>query len=280
MATQIISPRKRRKPVRPLVLLRPVPGRSPVHELWAGTKLVTVAVFAALLAFVPGWAPLTAVGVFVLVTGWLAKVPWSALPSLPRWLWVVMWGGAILCLTAGGSPYLTLGPLQIGLSALLSYLQVTMLIVVMMGVCALVSWTTNLSEIAPAVLKLGRPLRALRFPIDDWAVTLALTLRAFPMLMHEFRVLFAARKLRPRAAAESWRERRRRLATEVIDLMSASMTVSLRRADEMGDAITARGGSGQISTLPSRPETRDALALALVLAVCVLSVVIHISVFA
>ena len=27
---------------RPVVLLRPVPGTSPIHELWAGTKLVLI----------------------------------------------------------------------------------------------------------------------------------------------------------------------------------------------------------------------------------------------
>ena len=49
---------------------------------------------------------------------------------------------------------------------------------------------------------LGRPLRALRIPVDDWAVAMALALRAFPMLIDEFRVLYAARKLRPKPDAD------------------------------------------------------------------------------
>jgi energy-coupling factor transport system permease protein len=274
MTTPTTLPNKRRRPVRPLVLLRPVPGRSPVHELWAGTKLIVVTIFVALLAFFPTWASIMLTSVFVLVTARLAGVPWRALPTLPRWLWIVLIVGAALATAAGGAPSLALGPIELGVGGLLSYLQLTLLIVVMMGVCALVSWTTNLSEIAPAVRKLGRPFKALRLPIDDWAVTIALTLRAFPMLMQEYRVLFAARKLRPRAVATTWRERRRRLSTEVIDLLAAAMTVSLRRADEMGDAITARGGSGQISALPSRPKSGDAIALMVVLAVCTLAILV------
>lgn len=275
MATSTTVPGRRRRPVRPLVLLRPVPGPSVVHNLWAGTKLIAVAVFAALVAFAPGWIPSTVVAVFALVAARLAGVPRGALPTMPRWLWMVMIGGAVLSAAAGGDPYLELGPIVFGVGGLLTYFELTMLIVAMMGVCGLVSWTTNLSEIAPAVWKLSRPLKALRLPVDDWAVTVALTLRAFPMLMQEFRVLFAVRKLRPRAAATTWRERRRRLSTEVIDQLATSMTVSLRRADEMGDAITARGGSGQISALPSRPQPRDAVALAVVLAVCALSIFIQ-----
>ena len=53
--------------------------------------------------------------------------------------------------------------------------------------------------------------------------------------------------------------------------MAAGITVALRRADEMGDAITARGGSGQISAAPSRPRRVDWVALAISAAVCALA---------
>jgi energy-coupling factor transport system permease protein len=261
-----------KKQRRPVVLLRPVPGRTPVHELWAGTKLVTVALIGVLLALFPGWVSMALVAGLVLVTARLARVPRSALPTVPRWLWTVLLIGAVVAGFAGGQPYLELGPVSVGVGGLLSYLQLMMLAVVLLGLCSLVSWTTNVSDVAPAVSKLGRPLKALRIPVDDWAVTLALALRAFPMLIQEFRVLFAARRLRPREAELTWRERRRRWSAEIIDLLAAAMTVSLRRADEMGDAITARGGSGQISALPSRPTSADAVAMVVVLALCVLSV--------
>jgi energy-coupling factor transport system ATP-binding protein len=101
---------------------------------------------------------------------------------------------------------------------------------------------------------------------------LALALRTFPMLIDEFRVLYAARRLRPRQTARTRRARLRRLATEVVDLIVAVVTVTLRRADEMGDAITARGGTGQISAAPSRPKTVDWVALSITFAVCAAAV--------
>jgi energy-coupling factor transport system permease protein len=115
---------------------------------------------------------------------------------------------------------------------------------------------------------LGRPLRPLRIPVDDWAVALALALRAFPMLIDEFRVLYAARRLRPKERPATRRGRHRQWWLDVIDLFAAAITVALRRADEMGDAITARGGAGQISAAPSRPKRIDWVALAIVLVVC------------
>ncbi|WP_102143909.1 CbiQ family ECF transporter T component [Mycobacterium hubeiense] len=253
---------------KPVVLLRPVPGRSVIHELWAGTKLLAVAGIGVLLTFYPGWVPIGMVAILVLTTAWLARIPRGVLPSIPRWLWVVLFLGGLTATFAGGSPIIDLGSIEIGLGGLLNFLRITALSIVLLGLGAMVSWTTNVAEIAPAVATLGRPLRPLRIPVDDWAVTLALALRAFPMLIDEFRVLYAARRLRPKQRPETRRGRHRQWWVDVIDLLAAAITVALRRADEMGDAITARGGPGQISAAPSRPKGRDFVALAIVLAVC------------
>lgn len=263
---------------RPVVLLRPVPGRSAIHELWAGTKLIVVFGVSVLLTFYPGWVPIALVAALVLSAAWIAHIPRGALPSLPRWLWIVLALGGVTAAFAGGSPDLELGSVHIGLGGLLSFLRVTVLSIVLLGLGAMVSWTTNVAEIAPAVATLGRPLRPLRVPIDDWAVALALSLRAFPMLIDEFRVLYAARRLRPKPMLTTRKARRRRWAVEVVDLLAAAITVTLRRGDEMGDAITARGGTGQISAAPSRPKLADWVALSIVAAVCAAALVLELTV--
>ena len=261
------APTAARRPRKSVVLLRPVPGRTVIHELWAGTKLLVVAGIGVLMTFYPGWVPIGMVAALVLTAAWLARIPRGALPSIPRWLWVLLILGGVTATFAGGSPVVDLGPIDVGLGGLFNFLRITALSIVLLGLGAMVSWTTNVAEIAPAVATLGRPLRKLRIPVDDWAVTLALALRAFPMLIDEFRVLYAARRLRPREVPTTRRARRRRWALEVIDLLAATITVALRRADEMGDAITARGGAGQISAAPSRPRRADWIALAFVLVV-------------
>jgi len=260
---------------RPVVLLRPVPGRSVVHELWAGTKLIVVAGIGVLMTFYPGWIPIALVAVLVLVTARLAGVTRGALPSVPVWLWILLLLGGVTATFAGGDPVMTVGSVNIGFGGLLSFLRITVLSIVLLGLGALVSWTTNVAEIAPAVAKLGRPLRPFRIPVDDWAVALALALRAFPMLIDEFRILFAARRLRPRDEAIARHARRHRWAAEVVDLLAAAITVTLRRADEMGDAITARGGAGQISAHPSRPKWPDVVAFAIVLVLCAVSLYVE-----
>jgi energy-coupling factor transport system permease protein len=250
------------------VLLHPVPGSSAVHELWAGTKLLVVFGISVLLTFYPGWIPIGFVALLVFTAARVAHIPRGALPSVPRWLWVLLAVGAITAAMAGGSPVVGVAPVQLELGGLLQFLRVTALSIVLLGLGGMVSWTTNVADIAPAVSTLGRPLRWLRIPVDEWAVTLALALRAFPMLIDEFRVLYAARRLRPKPTPQTRRARRRRWARELIDPITAALTVTLRRGDEMGDAITARGGTGQISAAPSKPKRADWAALLLVGAVC------------
>lgn len=261
---------------RPVVLLRPVPGTSVIHELWAGTKIIVVLAFSALLAFYPGWLPIAAVAALIAVAVWLARIPRGALPSIPIWLWILVLFGGVTAALAGGSPEFHLGPVDIGLGGLLKFLRFTAVSVVLLALGAMVSWTTNVAEVAPAVARLGRPLKALRIPVDDWAVALALALRAFPMLLDEFRLMYAARRLRPRPVLTTRRARRRRWAIEMVDLLAAGITVTLRRADEMGDAITARGGTGQIAAAPSGPRRADWVTLAITAVVCALAIGVEI----
>jgi energy-coupling factor transport system permease protein len=268
MSTVVAADRPTRRRHRPVVLLRPVPGSSAVHELWAGTKLLVVFGISVLLTFYPGWVVIGLVAVLVLTAARIAHIPRGVLPSVPRWLWILVAIGAITAAFAGGSPAIELGGLPIGLGGVLKFLRITTLSVVLLGLGAMVSCTTNVAEVAPAVAMLGRPLRVLRIPVDEWAVTLALALRAFPMLVDEFRVLYAVRRLRPKQLPPTRRARRKYRALELIDLLATAITVTLRRADEMGDAITARGGTGQISAAPSRPKLADWLALSVTAVLC------------
>jgi energy-coupling factor transport system permease protein len=272
MSTVAGADRPTRRRSRSVVLLRPVPGNSAVHKLWAGTKLLVVFGISVLLTFYPGWVAIGLVAALVLTAARIAHIPRGALPSVPRWLWILLAVGAITAAFAGGSPAIELGGLPLGLGGVLKFLRVTTLSIVLLGLGAMVSWTTNVAEIAPAVATLGRPLRVLRIPIDEWAVALALALRAFPMLIDEFRVLYAARRLRPKEVPPTRRARRRHRTLELIDLFATAITVTLRRADEMGDAITARGGTGQISAAPSRPKLADWLTLSVVSVLCAAAV--------
>ena len=137
------------------MLLRPVPGDSVVHRMWAGSKLLMVAGIGILMTFYPGWVPIAAVAVLVLVAAWIARIPRGTLPSIPGWLWILLFFGGLTATFAGGSPVIDVGSIQLGLGGLFNFLRITALSIVLLGLGAMVSWTTNVAEIAPAVANIG-----------------------------------------------------------------------------------------------------------------------------
>jgi energy-coupling factor transport system permease protein len=234
--------------------------------------LLVVLSFSVLLACLPGWVPIGLVVAWLGVAAWAARIPRGALPSLPRWLWLVLLLGNLVAVFSSRPPYIEIGSVSIGVGGLLNVLRFTVLSLVLLGLAAMVSWTTNVAEVAPAIATLGRPLRRFRVPIDEWAVGLGLALRAFPMLITEFRLLYAARRLRPKEPPHGRWRRYRHWMVEVVDLIATAITVALRRADEMGDAITARGGTGQFSAVATRLTRRDWSVLGLCAATCLTAV--------
>lgn len=261
------SPRRRRKPAR-VVLLRQVGEGTPVHRLWAGTKLVAVAAISVTLSLVPLWG---ATGIFAAVllgTAMLARIPRSALPRPPRWFWIVFALSALLTALSGGRPVVVVAGEPLGLGGIEGFARFSAVGIELLAFCAMVGWTTPLGEVAPALTKLFRPLRIFRLPAEEWAITVALCIRAMPLLMQELRTLLAARKLRPRRVAPPG-QRLQYYFDELVDLLVAVLAVSIRRAGELAEAMTARGGTGRLTTTTSSPRRADLVALSVVALSCV-----------
>ena len=209
------------------MLLRQLPGPSTVHGLWAGTKLVCLLLFTVVMLTCPGWAAALAGTGLVLVAARAARVPPSAVPRLPGWAWALLVLGAV-------SSYLGHG---LGL-----YLQSMLITTDLLGAGAIVAWTTPVAEIAPAVARLARPLSAVGVPVHEWSFVLGLCLRSLPLLLDEFRTLIAARRLRRKPAKRGLKAAVGTGTSELVDLLTAATAVSMRRAAELGRAITIRGG--------------------------------------
>jgi energy-coupling factor transporter transmembrane protein EcfT len=246
-----------------LHLLRLVPGNTPVHRLWAGTKLLAVAALGVVLSLQPTWPAIAVAGGFVMVSLVLAGIPRGAAPRLPRWFVFGLALGAVLTLRSAQTPTAKVLGITVSLGGVDEWARLTLLAVVILVAAALVSWTTPLSEVAPALARLGAPLRWLRVPVDEWATTVALSIRCLPLLIDEVRTLAAARRLRQHDDPEGG-PRWRRWAREPQDLLVTALVVSLRRAHDLADAIEGRGGFGLVSDSPSRPGRRDAVALVVV----------------
>ncbi len=269
----LTAPRRRRdgterehRPAR-LTLLREIKVDSPVHQLWAGTKLLAVAALSITLSYFPSWGSIGLVVALLLATAAMAHIPRGAWPRPPRWFWIVLGISGGLASMAGHSPHLSVGRVTLGFGGLDAYCRFVGVSVALLLAAALVGWTTPLGEIAPAVSRLLGPLRWIRVPVDEAAVAVALCVRSLPLLVDEMRTLVAARRLRP-APPRPGRSTLQQLLDEPVDLLVAALAVSMRRAGELAEAITARGGTGLIAARTRRPGWHDALALIVVAGAC------------
>jgi energy-coupling factor transporter transmembrane protein EcfT len=247
--------------VAELRLLRVVPGSSPVRRLWAGTKLLALVAVSVTLTIAPTWPAVAVEGALIVAGLLVGRIPAGARPKPPRLLLIGLAIGAGLALLSGGSPTIDVAGASIGLGGLELWARAVAVGLVVVTAALLLSWTTPVGEVAPALARLGRPLRFLRVPVDEWAVATGLALRSLPLLVEEIQTMLAARRLR--AAADG--PRRQTTVGDAFNMLATILVVSMRRARDMGDAIEGRGGW-------SRPEDRtrlhraDALALLVIAA--------------
>jgi energy-coupling factor transport system ATP-binding protein len=240
-------PERRRMELR---LFRVLPTESPLHRVWAGTKLLALVALAVFVSLDPSWPAIGVTAATVCLGLAVARVPRGAAPRLPKWVGIALGITFATNLVAGGAPYLDVGPFRIGLGAEGHWLLATALGVTVIVAAALVSWTTPLAQVPAAVHRLIRPLRRIRLPVQYWAAAVGLGLRGLPILIDELQTLIAARRMRANHApppAPRWRHQLR----EPIDLLAAAIVTAARRAGEFADAVEARGGA--VSTAESAP---------------------------
>ena len=240
-------------------VLRTLPGSSPLHRLWAGTKVAVLLAMAVTLAIDPSWSTLAGAAAVLLVGAVAARLPWRAVPRPPRWL--LLWLLPAVLVTLGtrpplieiGGTSLSLG----GLGGLVLLLGATLVSV--LGTALLVA-TTPLGAFPPLLQHLAR-----RSGPHTAVSTITLGLRLMPLLLAEGRttwLLLGQRRHVERVPARLRDQVRHGVRTA---LLACSMAV--RRAGDMGEAINARGGFGAVAAPDQRPGHRDLLAAAVVAAI-------------
>jgi len=213
-------------------------------RLWPGTKILCLTALTTALLLWPRWAAVAAVGAALLIGSLVARVPLSALPRLPIWFWSGVLGG---CLGAWLGQGLWIFVRQLLVGALVVWGS------------ALLVWTTSFDRLTPALRTLMAPLRWVRIPADEWATGMVLALRGLPTLVDQTSAVTDAVKLRSGGRPPTgWREG----LHSVIDIITASLSASSRRAADTGRAMTLRGGVPPVPRERVRIGWRDVVAAA------------------
>lgn len=258
-------PRRTPAAVTDVNLFRYVPGDSAVHRLWPGTKVAALVAVGIALSLNPSWAAIGLVVAFLAGAMLVSRVPLGAVPRFPRWFWYGVAFTAVTTGLAGGKPNVHLGHASVALGGIDQWTRFTLLVLALIGSTALVGWTTKAADVTPALATLAAPLRLVRAPVDEVAVVVALAVRCLPLLVDELRTMWAARRIRNPPSPGSLRD----VLREIHDVLVTALVSSTRRAQEMAEAIQARGGFGTVSR--SRPRWRASEVLAWVLTAAVVA---------
>ena len=190
------------------------PGNSLLHRLPAGWKILVVCVL-------------------ILVVSVAIREPWHVLPAL---------GGAVALYAIGRirprAAWDQVRPVLPMLIAILvlqwivtdldAALRVSGSLLVAIAVAGLVALTTRISDMLDAVTRAAQPLRHIGVSPDRIALVLVLTIRAIPLLARQLRQVTEARKARG-------------LGMSVRALVVPTVLGALTTADQLGDALAARG---------------------------------------
>ena len=189
------------------------PGSSVLHRLPAGWKLLglLLAIIGVVLLTAP-WqlavAALVAAGGFA-----LARIP-------ARTAWAQLWPMRWFILLIAVFQVIVAGPERA--------LMVCGTLVLTVALAALVTLTTRVTEMLDVCQRMLGPLRRFGVDPDRAGLVLALTIRCIPLMVEIVGAVSQARKAR--GASFSIRA-----------LVVPAVVRALRRADAIGDALTARG---------------------------------------
>ena len=191
-----------------------IPGDSLLHRLPAGLKILLVCVL-------------------VLAATLLIREPWHVLPALA--LTAALHAIGRIRPRAAWDQVRPVLPMLIAILVLQwivadldTALRVCGALLVAIAVAGLVALTTRISDMLDAVTRAAGPLRHVGVSPDRIALVLVLTIRAIPLIARRLRQVTEARKARG-------------LGMSIRALVVPTVLGALTTADQLGDALAARG---------------------------------------
>jgi energy-coupling factor transport system permease protein len=140
---------------------------------------------------------------------------------------------------AHGRVYLDLYLFKISSGNLVTGLTYAWRVMLFFAVALVFNFTTSALDLADGIVRLLRPLRIIRVPIDQLGLMMFLAMRSIPLLFDELRQIRAAQISRGVDTGGSLIKRIRTLP----GLLSALLSALLRRADKMSESLILRGYS-------------------------------------
>lgn len=215
------------------------PTNSPIHRLDPRAKLIFSLLFMIFIFFAKSYTAFLYVIIFLTIVTIIAKIPVKiVLKSIKLVLFLLIFTGLInLFLYKDGTVLaqwwiFTITDRGIDLTVKLA-LRLSLLII---GT-SILTLTTTPMELTDAIESLLKPLKYIKVPVHDIAITMSIALRFIPTLLEETDKIISAQKARG-ASFDMGKVHERVLS--IVPILIPLFVSSFRRADELADALDAR----------------------------------------
>lgn len=258
-----------------------VPGESPLHRLDAAAKIGVVAAFTVALFLLDektptGFAGLALLAGAVAVATIVSRVPPRAVARGLKAVAVIM-ALTVVFNAVQWQPaeaLARLGPFAIGVAGLSRGLFFALRIMLLVTGTSLLTLTTSPLQLAGGIERALAPLKLVRVPVGDLAMTLTIALRFIPTTAEEAEQIMTAQQARGASFDAGGPIARARAYAPVLVPLFFQL---FRRADALATAMEARcyrGSEGRTRMVEARMHASDwsamLIAAALLIAVGVI----------
>jgi energy-coupling factor transport system permease protein len=238
------------------------PADSPVHRLDPRTKLVLTVAFIVAVFFVMDYSGFILLGAFLLFCIFLSRVPLRLiLRSIKTILFLIIFTAVLnLLFNTDGTAIWPDSFLAVTYEGLDFAIKMVIRLMVLVTGSSLLTYTTTPVALPDGMEKLLRPLRLVRFPVHEFALTMSIALRSIPSLMEETDRIIRAQKAR---GADFDSRNLLRRARAMIPILIPLLIGAFRRAEDLALAMDSRcyrGSRGRTKMKVLRYGSGDGMA--------------------
>lgn len=241
--------------------------RSPVHELDARVKLLSMCLLVIILFVARDFAAMGVIALFTLIAYAIARITpaEAARAILPLAFIIVLTAAFNLLFVGGGAVYVDLGWVRITSDGVESACFMGSRLILLLLIGSLLTLTTTSIDITRAIGCLLLPLARIGVPVNEFAFVMGTALRFLPQFSDELSTIRAAQASRGAKLATSPRRGLLSMTSYVVPLFASVF----RHADTLSAAMESRcyaPGSDIRYMSEGRLGKRDALCMAVILA--------------
>jgi energy-coupling factor transport system permease protein len=246
-----------------LILGRYIPGDSIIHRLDPRAKLIASFYFIMIIFLANNWQTYAILTVFTFGAILSSKINLSFfIKGLKPMLFLILFTVALqVFFTPGGEVLCSFWVFKVTAFGLVNAAFIFFRFVLIIFMSTLMTLTTTPLLMSDAMENLMHPLRKIHFPVHEISLMLSIALRFIPTLMDETEKIMNAQRARGVDFSDGGLVQKMKA---IVPLLIPLFVSAFKRADDLADAMEARGyqgGEGRTKYRKLEWQRKDTISL-------------------